>query len=143
MRYFFSGWDRCTRQAEALRPAAGAIEARGIGLHPLLPGEHAECGSQNRGCLFVVWDCDAVVHPFAVTPGAHDAGFPHVGEVPRDFGLRLPENLHEITNADFPPVHEVQQTEAGGIGQRRKQDREVEGLVHKTIICDLTNMFRG
>ena len=51
---------------------------------------------------------DAIVHPFPLTPRGYDAGPPQIGEMPRNLGLALLKNLHEIANANLSAVHQVQ-----------------------------------
>ena len=86
---------------------------------------------------------DAVVHPFAVAAGGDDAGFAQVGEVAGDLGLGLPEDFDEVADADFAAVHEVEEAQAGGVGERGEEQGEVEGLGaarHGFIICGLTDV---
>jgi hypothetical protein len=89
------------------------------------------------------------VHPLALATGAHQAGFAEVGEVAGDFRLGLLEYLDEIADADLAIAHEVEQAEAGGIGEGGEKGRELMAGVfreislgwHGSIISGLTDMF--
>ena len=46
----------------------------------------------------------------------------------RDFRLADSQDLHEITDADFPVGYEVEQAKPGGIGQGAKEEIDCEQL---------------
>ena len=74
-----------------------------------------------------------------------DSGAAQVGKVPRNLRLALPKDLHEVADADFLAVHQVQQPEPGAIGERCKQQCQVvvlRRMAHRTIICGLTDTSR-
>jgi hypothetical protein len=57
----------------------------------------------------------------------------------------LPQDFDEITNANLPPIHQVQQPQACPIRKGRKQDGDSVsflGLIHALIIYALTDMSR-
>jgi hypothetical protein len=47
------------------------------------------------------------MHPFAFSPGAHDSSIAKIRQVPGYLRLRLPQDFHEIANADFLIPHEI------------------------------------
>ena len=82
------------------------------------------------------------MHPFALATGRHESGATQVGEMARYFRLTLREDLNEIANAHFPAVHQVQQPEPGAVGERGKQQGQIEilwGMAHISIIFALTD----
>src|SRR5208337_2168149 len=86
---------------------------------------------------------DSVVHPFALAARRYHTRPAQICKVSRNLGLALPEDLDEIADAHFPSVHEVQQSQASAIAERRKQHGKVVGFagrVHATIVYALTNM---
>jgi hypothetical protein len=64
---------------------------------------------------------DFVVHPFAFTPRSHNARTTQICQMARDLGLALREDLNEVTDADLPAIHEVQQAQTSAVGESRKQ----------------------
>ena len=69
------------------------------------------------------------MHPASLAPGRRDAGAPEIGKMARNLGLADPEDLHEKTDADFLVGDEVEQTQAGGIGQGAKEEIHGKRLV--------------
>jgi len=47
--------------------------------------------------------------------------------MPGYLGLALLEDLDEVADADLAAVHEIEQAEAGVVGQRREETNQVEG----------------
>jgi len=60
---------------------------------------------------------DPVVHPLALAPGIHNAGFAQISQMTRNLGLWALENFHEIANANFIIAHEIQQSKSRLVGQ--------------------------
>ena len=105
---------------EPLRSAAGAVEFGQIGLHPLVGAQRSQ-NSVEDGCGGGIGGrADAVVHPLAFAARGNDAGLAQVGQVARDLGLALAENLDKMADADLAAGHQVQQAQAGGVGQGRE-----------------------
>ena len=71
---------------------------------------------------------DAIVHPFAFTASGDDASSAQVGQMPRDLRLTLLENLDEEADADFAPMHEVEQPQPGRVGEGGKELWQVDCL---------------
>lgn len=119
------------------RGAACPAEAGEIRLHGFLGAEDGEGCAQDPAGAGVGGHDDAVVHPFALAAGGDDAGAAEVGQMAGDFGLALAEDRDEIADADFPAVDEVQEAEAGAIGERGKEPGEaivLWGTIHSSNI---------
>src|ERR1700739_2068193 len=87
-----------------------------------------------------------VIHTFPPASSHHTASTAKIGQVPRDLGLALSQDLHEITDTHFLTVHQVQQPETGAIGERGKQQRQVvvlREIAHLFIIYALTDTSTG
>ena len=119
------------------RGTAGSIQTQAVGLHGFLFAEDGEgfaedfCGAGMGG------DDDAVVHPLPFPPRGDDSGSAEIGEVARDFRLALAEDFDEIADADFPAVHEVEEAEAGAVGQggeEQGQVRQFARIFHRSRI---------
>ncbi len=86
------------------------------------------------------------MHPASLTPRGDKAGAAKIGQVPRDFWLAHPQDIHKVADANFPIGDEVKQAQAGAIGQGAKERVEREGFYfswHETIIYGLTDMSKG
>ena len=73
------------------------------------------------------------MHPFALAAGGDDSSAAQVGKVARDLGLGLVEDFNEVADTDFPAGQEVQEAQAGGIGQGGEelgQIRRLRGGAH-------------
>lgn len=126
-----------------MRSTAGAIEAGQVGLHGLLFPDDRERFAEDPGSTGIHRRDDFVVHPLALAARDHDAGAAQVSEVAGDFGLALPEYLDEIADADFPSLHEVEQPQAGAVGEGGKEQSQVVshwGASHISMIYGLTDM---
>jgi hypothetical protein len=55
------------------------------------------------------------MHPLALASRGNNAGTSQIGQVTRNLGLALPENLDKVANAHFSAAHQVQQPESGAI----------------------------
>ena len=90
----------------------------------------------------VIGTLHAVVHPFAIPSSAHDAGASQISQMSRYFRLALLKDLDEITDAYFPPPHEIEQAKTGGIRKSGKQANQIErlGATHGDIIYGLTDI---
>lgn len=129
-----------------MRCAAGSSESGEIGLHRFFFSEDGEGFTKNSGGAGMRGLDDSVVHPFTLAAGSHDAGTAQVGKVARDFRLTLPEYLDEMADADLAVAYKVEQPQAGAIGERGKQERQVEvlrGAIHTVMIYALTDMSSG
>ena len=85
------------------------------------------------------------MHPFSFAPGSHNTCTSQISQMSRNFGLALPQYLHEIADAHFLAAQQVQKPQAGAIGERRKQKCQIIGfrrLIHNFIICALTDTSR-
>jgi hypothetical protein len=66
--------------------------------------------------------------------------------VPGYLGLRLIQNLHEITDADFLVSHEIQESQPRIVAESLKEALNIEALVldlHQIIIYVLTHVSIG
>jgi hypothetical protein len=123
------GWDGCALQGyEALGLTAGVAEAGEIALHLLAGGEGFESGVEDGEGGGVVGGLDAIVHPLAFAASVDDACAAEVGEVAGDLGLGLLEDFDEVADADLAVIHEVEQTEAGGVGEGCEEEDRIEGF---------------
>ena len=68
------------------------------------------------------------MHPLALASRLYYPGAAKVGEVPRDLRLPLLQYLDEVADADLAPVHEIQKSQAGWVGERGKQLYKIERL---------------
>jgi hypothetical protein len=132
------GYGRVLQGDEALGIAAGFAELCEVGLHLRVGAEGSEGRVQDGGGSGVGEAVDAVVHPLAFAAGFDDAGASQVGEVAGDFGLRLAEDLDEVADADLVAGHEVEQAEAGGVGERGEEAGRVEGFCGASHILKYT-----
>ena len=63
----------------------------------------------------------------------------------RDLGLALTQNLNEIADTNFAPIHKIEQTQSCTVSQGGKQRNEVRswaGACHGSIIYALTDMLK-
>jgi len=134
------GDGRAVEGDEALGFTAGPGEAGQVGLHVAVGLEGEQGGVEDGEGAGVGGALDAVVHPLPFAAGGDDAGVAEVGEVAGDFGLALLEDFDEVADADFPACHEVEETQAGGVGEgceETSETREIEfagGFCHESNI---------
>jgi arsenite methyltransferase len=86
------------------------------------------------------------MHPLAVAARRHNSRAPQVRKVPGNLGLTLLQDLHKVADANLAPIHQVQQAQPRGIGERCKQRYQVERFGrprHRFIIYALTDMYSG
>jgi hypothetical protein len=116
-----------------------------ISLHGAFFSEPRE-GLLKNLCGSYIWRHHyPVVHPLSVPARHYDSGVAQVGQVPGYLGLRLIQNLHEITDADFLISHEIQEPQPRIVAESLKEALHVETLIldpHETIIYVLTNVSR-
>lgn len=119
------------------------IQPRPINLCNLLFSQHTQGFMQNVRGASILRRHNPVVHPLSLTPRGNHAGTPQVGQMPRNLGLTLPEYLNEIADTEFAAVHQVEQTQAGAIRERGKEQGQIKGFgggIHTSIIYVLTDM---
>jgi len=103
-------------------------------------------GFENGGGRGIGWRNDAVVHPLAFAARGNDSGPAQIGQMARDLGLPLAQYFNEVADTNFASGHQVEQTQPGGVRERRKKN--VKGnrfaeLRHAAIIYGLTDMMLG
>src|SRR5579859_1950654 len=84
------------------------------------------------------------MHPFALTARCDDSHAAQIRKMPGNLGLALAEYLDEVADTDFPSIHEVEEPQAGAVGERGKEQGEIvgfRGTLHGPIICALTYMY--
>ena len=89
---------------------------------------------------------DPIVHPLSLAASSHNSGAPQVGQMPRYLGLRLIQNLDEVTDADFLVAHQVEETQPCIVSQGLEEALDVECpflQLHKIIIYVLTDVSRA
>jgi len=126
-----------------VRFTTGFAEPTEVRLHPLVMSKRCQCLAENLDRAGVAGNDNSVVHPLSLAPRGNHTGAPQICQVTRNLGLALPENLDEVANAHFPAIHQVQQPEPGAIGERGKQERQIEGLrgaFHSSMIYALTDV---
>jgi len=67
-----------------------------VSLHGLFFFQRGESLAQNLGRSLMRRHDDSVVHPLSFSPRCYDAGPAQIGEMPRNLGLWVTENLDEI-----------------------------------------------
>ena len=81
-------------------------------------------------CRAYIWGHHyPIVHPFAFTASCYDSGATQVGQMPGYLGLRLIQNLNEITDADLLIPHQIQEPKPGIVAESLKKALHVETLV--------------
>jgi len=113
---------------ELFGAAAGFSKLHEVCLHLAIGGESGQGRVEDCGGAAIGGALDAVVNPFPFAPGAYDAGVTQVSEMARNLGLALAEDFDKVADADFAAIHEIEQAQAGGIGKRGEESREVEWL---------------
>ena len=86
------------------------------------------------------------MHPASLAPRGNQAGTAKIGQMTRDFRLAQPQDIHKVADANFPVGDEVEQAEAGAIGEGAKEEVDRGGFHfswHGTIIYGLTDMSKG
>ena len=66
------------------------------------------------------------MHPPPLPPGGDDARAAEIREMPRNFWLTDPKDLHKIADANFLVGDEIEETKARAIGQGAKEKIERE-----------------
>ncbi len=87
----------------------------------------------------------SVMHPPSLAPGGHDSRASKICQVARDFWLAHAKDSHEIADADFFVSDQVEQAQAGAVGQSAKEEVERHRLFrvwHGKIIYGLTDVFK-
>jgi len=128
---------------EALRFAAGFVQAREIGLHLAVCLERGEGGGEDSCCAGIGWSLDAVVHPLPFPPRANDSGVAEIGQMPGYLWLTLFQNLHEVADTYLAAIQKVEQPESRGVCQRGKQADKIKrfrGAAHIFSIYALTDI---
>ncbi len=65
----------------------------------------------------------AVIHPFPIAARFHQASTLEMREVARHFGLHEPQGIGQFADAGFARREQIQQTQAGPVGQCPKEKR--------------------
>lgn len=138
---------RCLlKRGELAGRAACLVEAREIRLHRFPIAQNGKRFAQNLCRSGVRRHDDFVVYPFAFAARGDYTRAAKIGQMPRNFGLALAENLNEITDTHLASVHEIEQAQARLIGKSGKQQGEVvafRGTFHIFMIYGLTDMSSG
>jgi hypothetical protein len=113
---------------EAVGLAAGAGEAFAIGLEFGVATDGVEDGGEDGGGDGIARADEAVVHPLPFPAGGDDAGFAEICEVAGDLGLALAEDFDEVADAELATGDEVEQAQAGGIGESGEEGDQTVGL---------------
>ena len=66
------------------------------------------------------------MHPLALAPSIYYSGTAKVSEVPRYLRLPLLQYLYEVADTDLTPIHEIQKSQAGRVGERSEQFYKIE-----------------
>ena len=122
---------------------ADAVESGSVNLHLFVAPERCQRGGENRGSGRIGDRADAVMHPLTLAARGDDTGVAQVGEMARDFGLALAEYLDKMADTDLATGHQVQEAQAGGVGQRSEETGQADrfgAAAHKVIIYVLTHM---
>lgn len=69
------------------------------------------------------------MHPAPLAAGGDDSCVAQVREMPRDFWLADLKDFHKITDANFLVGDEIEQAQAGTVGQGAKQKVERKWFV--------------
>lgn len=102
---------------------------RPVGVHRFASAQRCEHLSQYRSRGRVRGRAEAIVHPLALAARSHQAGPAQIGQMAGDLGLGLAQDLDQMADADLLAVNQVEQAQAGGVGQRRKNLRPALGLI--------------
>jgi len=88
---------------------------------------------------------DAVVHPCPLTARLHDARASQIGQVSRNFRLRLLQDFDEVADSHFLVAHEIEETKARVVAERLEETFHVEdGLpAHGLNIYVLTHVLNN
>ena len=92
----------------------------GVVFHPV------EGAAQNAGRADVFGRDESVVHPGALTANGNNAGPAQIGEVARDFGLGLAEDLDKIADAKLVLSHEIEQAQAREVAECLEKSLNIE-----------------
>jgi len=68
---------------------------------------------------------EAVVREFPFSRDLNEAGSMQVTEVPRDGGLRKPQELDQVTNTELASDEEVEDPNPGRVGEAAEQKIEI------------------
>jgi len=63
------------------------------------------------------------MHPFPITARFHKSSTFQVGKVPRHFRLHYSQDIGQFADAGFARREQIQQTQAGPVGQCPKEKR--------------------
>ena len=100
-----------------------------IGLHGAFFSEPRKRLLKNL-CRSYIWRHHyPIVHPLSFPASCYDSGTTQVGQMPGYLGLRLIQNLHEITDADFLISHQIQEPKPRIVAESLKEALDVETLV--------------
>ena len=100
-----------------------------ISLHGAFCSDPRKSLLQNQRGSYIWRVHYPVVHPLSVPASSYNSGITQVGQVPGYLGLRLIQNLHEITDAYFLISHEIQEPQPRIVAQSLKEALQVEALV--------------
>ena len=84
------------------------------------------------------------MHPLPLTPRSDNAGAAKIRQMPGDLGLALSQDLDEVTDANLPPIHQVQKAQPRAVGKSREQKSQIgvfAGTFHFSIIYALTDVL--
>ncbi len=97
-----------------------------ISLHGAFISEPRKSLLKNL-CGSYIWrHHDPIVHPLSLPASSYNPSTTQVGQVPGNFGLRLIQNLNEITDAELLISHEVQETQPGIVAESLKETLNLE-----------------
>lgn len=69
------------------------------------------------------------MHPLSFSSRSHYSRAPQIREMPRNLWLRLAQNLHKVTDADFLIAHEIEEPKACGVSECLEEPLHIEGLL--------------
>ena len=111
------------------RTATCLRQASSISLHNALVSEPRKGLLKHLCRTYIGGHHYPIVHPFAFTAGSYDSSAPQIGQMPGYLGLRLIQNLNEITDADLLIPHQIQQTKPGVVAESLEKALYVETLI--------------
>lgn len=72
------------------------------------------------------WHNDAIVHPFPLAAGGHNACIPKVSQMTGNFRLWTAKNFHEVANTDFLLTYEIKKAQARVVAESLKESLHIE-----------------
>ena len=126
VRLDIGGNRRSRERYEPLGSAAGAVQLRAISLHLSVGAKRIERCVKNRSHCGVSRPLNAIVHPLALAPRAHDSRPAQIRQMPRYLGLDLTQDLHKVAHANFAPVHQIQEAQPCAVRKCGKEERDVD-----------------